>query len=139
MGARLMYGLQSLSDHPLVGDVRGRGMLAALELVVDKEKKTPLPAAADVGRRIFDRAWDSGLIVRAFAHGCIGYAPPLCCTAAEIDTIVERTRRVLDLTLEDADIRAAMRGSHEMPSETAIRHFLPCRAYVSECGLGAGA
>ncbi|MCT7378109.1 aspartate aminotransferase family protein [Chelativorans salis] len=113
MGARLMEGLQSLSDHPLVGDVRGRGMLAALELVIDKERKTPLPAAAEAGRRIFERAWDCGLIIRAFAHGCIGYAPPLCCTEAEIDAIVEKTRRVLDLTLEDGDVRAAMRGESQ--------------------------
>lgn len=73
-GARLMAGLAGLSDHPLVGDVRGRGMLAAIELVVDKEK-TPLPASAMAARRVFDRAWDNGLIVRAFAHGVIGYAP----------------------------------------------------------------
>ena len=37
------------------------------------------------------------------------HAPPLCCTAGEIDAIVERTRRVLDLTLEDPEIRAVLR------------------------------
>lgn len=109
MGARLLAGLNSLSDHPLVGDVRGRGMLAAVELVTDKAAKTPLPAAAAPATRIFDRAWDNGLVIRAFAHGVLGYAPPLCCTEPEIDQIVERTRAVLDLTLADADVRAAMR------------------------------
>jgi len=107
-GARLMSGLEALRDHPLVGDVRGRGMLAAVELVTDKARKTPLPAAAEPARRIFDRAWDNGLIIRAFANGVIGYAPPLCCTEAEIDAIVERTRRTLDQTLADPDVRAAM-------------------------------
>ncbi|RFB79816.1 aspartate aminotransferase family protein [Methylovirgula sp. 4M-Z18] len=107
-GARLMAGLESLKDHPLVGDVRGRGMLAAIELVVDKAKKTPLPAAAQPARRIFDRAWESGLVIRAFANGVLGYAPPLCCTDAEIDSIVERTRSVLDQTLADPDVRSAM-------------------------------
>ena len=107
-GARLMAGLESLKDHPLVGDVRGRGMLAAVELVVDKERKTPLPATADPARRIFDRAWDNGLVIRAFANGVLGYAPPLCCTDAEIDAIVERTRRTLDETLADAAVRAVM-------------------------------
>jgi len=107
-GARLMAGLAGLSDHPLVGDVRGRGMLAAIELVVDKQKKTPLPAAAMPARRIFDRAWDNSLIIRAFAHGVIGYAPPLCCTDSDIDAIVERTRRTLDQTLEDPDVRQAL-------------------------------
>ena len=108
MGARLMEGLKSLADHPLVGDVRGRGMLAAIELVVDKERKTPLPNSADPSRRIFDRAWANGLVIRAFGSGVIGYAPPLCCTSSEIDAIVARTRKTLDQTLEDPDVRAAI-------------------------------
>lgn len=108
-GARLMAGLETLRDHPLVGDVRGRGMLAAVELVTDKEKKTPLPASVEPATRLFDRAWEQGLIVRSFPQGIFGYAPPLCCTEAEIDAIVERTRKVLDLTLEDPEIRAVLR------------------------------
>ncbi|ANW01115.1 aspartate aminotransferase family protein [Bradyrhizobium icense] len=107
-GRRLMAGLESLRDHPLVGDVRGRGMLAAIELVIDKEKKIPLPAAADPSRRIFDRAWENGLVVRAFAQGVIGYAPPLCCTESEIDAMIERTRKTLDQTLDDPDVRRAL-------------------------------
>lgn len=109
MGDRLQAGLSSLSEHPLVGDVRGRGMLAAIELVTDKGKKTALPAAAMPATRIFDRAWEAGLVVRAFGWGVIGYAPPLCCTEDEIDAIIARTRQVLDLTLEDPDVRAALR------------------------------
>ncbi len=109
-GERLMAGLHGLSDHPLVGDVRGRGMLAAIELVTDKKRKTPLPAAADPARRIFDRAWDNGLVIRAFANGVLGYAPPLCCTDEDIDAIIDRTRKTLDQTLADEDVRAAMKG-----------------------------
>ena len=109
-GARLMAGLESLKDHPLVGDVRGRGMLAAVELVIDKERKTPLPAAAQPARRIFDRAWDNGLVIRAFANGVLGYAPPLCCSDAEIDAIVARTRTTLDETLKDPDVRQAVKA-----------------------------
>ena len=108
-GARLMAGLRALRDHPLVGDVRGRGMLAAIELVVDKDRKTPLPATAEPSRRIFDRAWTNGLVIRAFANGVLGYAPPLCCTDDDIDAILERTARTLDQTLEDPDVRRAMR------------------------------
>ena len=108
MGERLLAGLGSLADHPLVGEVRGRGMLAAVELVTDKAAKAPLPAAAAPAVRIFDRAWRNGLVVRAFAQGVIGFAPPLCCTEAEIDAIVARTRLTLDQTLDDPDIRAAM-------------------------------
>lgn len=107
-GARLVEGLQGLADHPLVGDVRGRGMLAAVELVIDKAKKTPLPAAADPSRRIFDRAWENGLIIRAFGNGVLGFAPPLCCTDGDIDAIITRTRTTLDQTLDDRDVRALM-------------------------------
>ena len=110
MGARLQDGLRGLADHPLVGDVRGRGMLAALELVTDKEAKTPLPPEVKPATRLFDRAWEAGLVLRAFPTGVFGYAPPFCCTADEIDAIVERTRIVLDRTLDDPEIRAAMRG-----------------------------
>ncbi|MDX1158511.1 aspartate aminotransferase family protein [Sinorhizobium medicae] len=108
-GARLMGGLESLRDHPLVGDVRGRGMLAAIELVIDKANKTPLPAAAEPARRIFDRAWENGLVIRAFANGVLGYAPPLCCSETEIEAIIERTRQTLDETLEDPDVRQALK------------------------------
>lgn len=107
-GARLMAGLEGLRDHPLVGDVRGRGMLAAIELVTDKEKKTPIPAAVQPATRLFDRAWEQGLIIRSFAQGIFGYAPPLCCTDEEIDLIVARTKAVLDQTLEDPEIRAVL-------------------------------
>ncbi|RWK56828.1 aspartate aminotransferase family protein [Mesorhizobium sp.] len=109
-GKRLMEGLRSLADHPLVGDIRGRGMLAAIELVTDKERKTPLPAAADPGRRIFERAWANGLVIRAFNSGILGFAPPLCCTDDDIDGILERTRMTLNQTLEDQDVRSAMKG-----------------------------
>jgi DNA-binding MarR family transcriptional regulator len=81
----------------------------SVELVVDKEKKTPLPAAADPARRVFDRAWGNGLVIRAFANGVLGYAPPLCCTDADIDAIIERTRKTLDDTLADPDVRAALK------------------------------
>lgn len=110
MGTRLLQGLHGLADHPLVGDVRGRGMLAALELVTNKAAKTPLPQASLPSQRLFDRAWDAGLIIRAFANGVLGFAPPLCCTEDEVDQILDRTRIVLDQTLADPDIRVAMKG-----------------------------
>jgi adenosylmethionine-8-amino-7-oxononanoate aminotransferase len=85
-------------------------MLAAVELVTDKQRKTPFPAAADPALRIFDRAWENGLVIRAFATGVLGYAPPLCCTDDDIDRIIDCTRVTLDQTLEDADVRAAVAG-----------------------------
>ena len=83
-------------------------MLAAVELVTDKTKNTPLPAQAQPAVRLFDRARDNGLIVRAFAPDVLGYAPRLCRTEAEIDQIVNRARAMLDLTLDDPELRAAI-------------------------------
>lgn len=79
VGARLMRSLEALRDHRLVGEVRGRGMLAAIEMVVDMAAKTPLPLSAQAATLVFDIAWDHGLIIRSFAQGVLGYAPPLCC------------------------------------------------------------
>lgn len=106
MGARLQAGLKALESHPLVGEARGRGMLAALELVSDKAAKTPLPA--EVSARLFERAWNAGLVIRGFAWGVIGFAPPLCCTEEEIDLILARTKFVLDQTLEDPELRGLL-------------------------------
>ena len=130
-GARLMAGLKVSADHPLVGEVRGRGMLAAIELVIDKAQQDAASASAVPARRIFDRAWDNGLVIRAFANGVLGYAPPLCCTDAEIDAIVERTRMTLDETLGGSG-RPGRHGliwvaSHVIPPSGQYRIFC-CRA-----------
>jgi adenosylmethionine-8-amino-7-oxononanoate aminotransferase len=69
MGARLMAERQGLADHPLVGEVRGRGVLAAVDLVTDKAAKTSLPAALNPAIRLFDRVWGQGRIVGSIAQG----------------------------------------------------------------------
>lgn len=83
-------------------------MLAAVKLVTDKQRKTSFPAAAEPAKRILDRAWKQGLVIRAFPTGVLGCAPPLCCSESEIDAIVERTARTLDDTLADAGVRASL-------------------------------
>ena len=109
MGDRLLAALCAVSEHPLIGDARGRGLLAALELVCDKDTKAKFDPALKLGQRLFDRAYANGLIIRGFADGTIGFAPPLCCSAADIDLIVERVTRTLTDLLEETDIRAALR------------------------------
>jgi adenosylmethionine-8-amino-7-oxononanoate aminotransferase len=109
VGERLMAGLRELAAHPLVGEARGRGMLGALELVRDKETKEKFDPTLKIGERLFARAYANGLIIRAFADGVLAFAPPLCCTAAEIDLILERTEKTLDDVLEFSDIRSALR------------------------------
>lgn len=74
---------------PIVGEVRGVGLMGAIEFVADREKKLPFDAALKVGARVSKAARDRGLIARAMPHGDIlGFAPPLVITKAEIDEMV---------------------------------------------------
>jgi len=88
---------ETFADDPLVGEVRGVGMLAALEFVADKEKRTPFDPAIGVGKRISAAAFEENMIARAMPHGDIlGFAPPLVLTRAEADDVVARTKRAVD-------------------------------------------
>jgi adenosylmethionine-8-amino-7-oxononanoate aminotransferase len=108
VGVRFERRLQELADHPLVGDVRSRGLLAGVELVTDKKAKTKPDAALQLPQRLAKAGYDRGLIFRAFGDGVVGFAPPLSCTEAEIDLIVDRFRATLDDMLEIREIRDAL-------------------------------
>ena len=101
-------GLQRLSAHPLVGEARGRGLLGALEVVADRQTKRSFPAELKFSDRLFRRAYENGVIFRAFGDGTIGLAPALCATAEELDTIFDRVKATLDDMMNEGDIRAAM-------------------------------
>lgn len=105
-GAHLATRLAELRDHPLVGDVRSLGLLAAVELVVDKPSKRKPAADLRIGERLAELAYGNGLIVRAFADGTVGIAPPLCITEAEVDLLIDRLRATLDGVLRIEDLRS---------------------------------
>lgn len=107
-GVDFAAGLASLKDHPLVGDVRGRGMLGAIELVTDKAAKTRFDASLKLPDRLFAQGYKNGVIFRAFGDNIIGLAPALCCNEAEMALIFQRIRKTLDDMLEAPDIRAAL-------------------------------
>ena len=92
-GRRLIAGLKrELADHPLVGEVRGDGLLAAVEFVADREARRHFDPALKVGARIAAACLARGLIARAMPHGDIlGFAPPLVISTGEVDEIVSRT------------------------------------------------
>ncbi len=108
-GRRFMDRLEAMRSHPLVGDARGRGLVGALELVVDKDTREPFGADAAVGTRLTQLTWENGVLVRCFAHGVIGFAPALCCTEDEVDEMFDRVERSLDQLLQVPEIRSLMR------------------------------
>ena len=83
---------EALGDHPNVGDIRGEGLLCAVEYVADKADATPLDPGAKVGAAISAAMLERGVIARAMPQGDItGFAPPFCITRAEVDTVVAAT------------------------------------------------
>jgi L-2,4-diaminobutyrate transaminase len=98
VGAYLQQQLHTAFDaHPLVGEVRGAGMLAALEFMADKDARTPFDAALKVGPKVSAAALERGVIARAMPHGDIlGFAPPLVTTRAEVDEIVGIVKQAVD-------------------------------------------
>lgn len=88
--------LNTLRTHPLVGDVRASGLLAAVEIVADKNTKEPFAPASGLANRLMAELLENGLIVRCFADATIGLAPALNINRDEIDLIVDRIRKSLD-------------------------------------------
>lgn len=90
VGAYLNQSMQqAVSDHPQVGDVRGEGMLCAIEFVEHKDSRKLYDPVGKIGPQIATALLNRNVIGRAMPHGDIlGLAPPLCLTRAEADIIV---------------------------------------------------
>ncbi|MCP4559882.1 MAG: aspartate aminotransferase family protein [Bosea sp.] len=87
----------TVGGHRHVGEVRGEGLLAAIEFVRDKDDRVFFDPSEKVGPRIAAALLEQGVIARAMPQGDIlGFAPPLCLTREEADQIVEATRRSLE-------------------------------------------
>lgn len=82
---------KAFGQHPIVGEVRGQGLLGALEFVADKNQKRRFDPDLKVGAQISAAVLSRGIIARAMPHGDIlGFAPPLVTTKEDIDHIVEQ-------------------------------------------------
>src|SRR5580692_5229227 len=97
VGAHLQARLRELADHPLVGEVRGVGLSAAVELVADKASKAKFDPPGKIGLHVYEKAHEHGLIVRAIGDS-ICFCPPLIITEAQVDDMIERFARCLELT-----------------------------------------
>ena len=84
---------KAVGGHRHVGDVRGDGMLAAVEFVADRDDRVFFDAAQKIGPQVAAALAERGVIGRAMPQGDIlGFAPPLCLTREEADIVVEKRR-----------------------------------------------
>lgn len=94
VGAYFHKAMQSLFSSPIVGDVRGMGLMMAVDLTADKATNTPFAASVGAGQRVFRKCVDRGLIVRPVGDRVI-LSPPLIITREQCDTIVSTLEEAL--------------------------------------------
>ncbi len=97
VGPHLQSELRRLFvDHPLVGEVRGTGLIAAMELVADKATRTNFDPKAKVGPRLTKILEENGVIGRASINDTLCFSPPLIISREEIDELLTRVGKSLD-------------------------------------------
>ncbi len=94
-GAYLLQRLQELRSHEIVGDVRGLGLVAAIELVRDRATKELFEASAGAARRVWLAALEEGVIVRPLTGDVLAMSPPFVITNEQIDRIVSVLDRAI--------------------------------------------
>lgn len=92
--------LRTLEDLPLVGEVRGVGLMACVECVADRDSRDPLELDKDVGKRIDAHCNELGLLVRPLINMCV-MSPPLTITRGQIDDMVAILREGISRTMDD--------------------------------------
>ncbi len=98
MAPHLQTGLRTLQDHPLVGEIRGLGLIAGVELVQDKSTKTSFDPKDMVGAYCQAKTLENGLIIRAVGD-TLAFCPPLIINESEISEMVASFTKGLDETL----------------------------------------
>lgn len=94
-GEVLQRALRELSDHPLIGEVRGVGLIAAVGLVADKNSRKQFDPLGKVGSAVYERAHHHGLIVRRIQDS-VAFCPPLIITPHQVNDMVGRFATTLD-------------------------------------------
>jgi adenosylmethionine-8-amino-7-oxononanoate aminotransferase len=95
VGAYFQDRLHSFLDHPLVGDVRGIGLIAGVELVRDRATKERFEPLGKAGALVTQLAFERGLICRAILD-TVAFAPPLCITKSQVDDVLRIFATALD-------------------------------------------
>ena len=102
VGPYMQEQLRTLSDLPIVGDIRGMGLMGCLECVASQESRQPLELDYEVGSRIDKHCQALGLLVRPLINMCV-MSPPLCITRGQIDEMVSILREGISRTMADLE------------------------------------
>jgi 4-aminobutyrate--pyruvate transaminase len=96
VGAHMQKELRRrFAEHPLVGEVRGLGLIAAVELMEDKAAHKKFDPAAKVGARFTKLIEGEGVIARSVPGEVLCFSPPLIISEAEVDELLDRVERAL--------------------------------------------
>ena len=109
MGEYLQTRLKEFDSHPLVGEVRGRGLLAAVELVANKHSGEAFDDTS-VGAYAKQACQDNGLLIRAVGGNSIAFCPPLIITTDQIDEMVDKFSLAMQTTLQYANKESLIKG-----------------------------
>ncbi len=101
MGVHMQSRLQEYAGHELVGEVRGKGLIGAIELVANKETGQAF-SDGQVGAFAQRACQDAGLLLRVVSGSCVAFCPPLIIEENQIDEMVEKFGTALAATLEYA-------------------------------------
>lgn len=99
MGKYLREGLEKLYKYPIVGDIRGLGMLLAVELMADKKTKAPLDPKLNAGSWIREWCWNHGMILRNNADILV-IAPALILSEDEADEMLGKIDQAVSAALK---------------------------------------
>ncbi|MEQ9490251.1 MAG: aminotransferase [Alphaproteobacteria bacterium] len=102
VGPYFQKRLKELEDLPIVGEVRGLGLMGCVECVADRHSKNALELDKEVGSRIDKHTFKRGLIVRPIINMCV-MSPVLTITKAEIDTMVDILRAGIEDTMDELE------------------------------------
>ena len=86
------------ADHPLIGEVRGTGLIAALHLAKNKETREMFDPALGVAPYLFGRIQEHGVITRAIGTDAVAFSPPLIINEEQLDQIVDAVGKGLEET-----------------------------------------
>ena len=89
------------TDHPLVGEVRGVGLIGAIELSSDKAARKPIDPVKKAGARLCKLGEEHGVILRAMTNDSMGFSPPLVITKDEVTEMLDRVGKALDALAVD--------------------------------------